>query len=223
MASQFDDSDFVDREYQSSQHSYSGTPAQAGAASFRPPSREELDGRVGDTQRKLAELKRAQEELERERATLEEARRRRLELQTGREEMLQALTRGVSLMEQAEFAARRDAEQMAKTLNGLRDALAAVQGIREDTWTQENWNVELIKALAHIENSRMEWNQARLKWSMLDGQGDAHTKPSIQGGVPDSWSNQPFWELCKIGAALTWPVAVVGLVALIVFLVLRLP
>lgn len=222
MASQFDDSDFVDREYQSSQQSYSGAPAHAGAAPFRPPSREELDTRVGDTQRKLAELKRAQEELERERAALEEARRRRLEFQTGRQEMLQALTRGVALMEQSEFAARRDAEQMGKTLTGLRDALAGVQGIREETWNEENWNVELTKALAAIENARMEWNQARLKWSMLDGQGEVHPRAVPSVPAPVSWQNQPFLELCKFGAAMTWPVALVGLIALIVFLVLRL-
>jgi hypothetical protein len=81
------------------------------------------------------ELKRAQEELERERAGLEEARRRRLELQTGREEVVQNLIRGVVLLEEAEFAARRDAEQMAKSLTDLRDALAKVQSIHEEQWS----------------------------------------------------------------------------------------
>src|SRR5215831_434447 len=104
MASQFDDSDFVDRDYLNGQTGYTG--AATGVA-HRPPSPAELDSRATEAHQKLAELKRAQEELERERAALEDARRRRTEYQTGREEMLQNLTRGVALLEQAEFAARR--------------------------------------------------------------------------------------------------------------------
>src|SRR5579862_3464159 len=100
MASQFDDSDFIDRDFQNGQSAYSAASGHNGGhPSFHAPTREELDTRVGDAQQKLAQLRRAQEDLERERAALEEARRRRAEFQTGREEMLQNLTRGVTLIE----------------------------------------------------------------------------------------------------------------------------
>jgi hypothetical protein len=223
MASQFDDSDFIDREYQSSQAPYSGAPHKGGTVTFRPPSREELDTRVGDAQQKLAALRQAQEQLERERATLEEARRRRLEFQTGREEMLQYLTRGVGLLEQAEFAARRDAEQMSKTLSGLRAALGVVQGIQEESWTQENWNVELSKALAGIENARMEWNSARMKWSLLEGDpGATKVAAEASAGPAGWWKSCSFMELCQLGLALTWPVALVGIIGFTLLLVLRM-
>src|SRR5581483_10159111 len=119
MASEFDESDFVDSEFQSARQSSASAPA---SGANRPPSREELDGKVGEAQQKIAELKRAQEELERERAGLEEARRRQMEFHTGREEMINHLARGVGILEEAEFVARRDAEQMARTLADLRDA-----------------------------------------------------------------------------------------------------
>jgi hypothetical protein len=188
---------------------------------FRPPTRAELDTRVGAAQQKLAELRRAQEELERERAALEEARRRRIEFQNGREEMLQHLTRGVGLMEQAEFAARRDAEQMGKTLTNLREALGAVQGIQEDTWTEENWNVELTKALSAIENARMEWNRARLSWPLLDGKLEEGPPPTGSGPAPLAWREYSFVELCRVGLALTWPVALVALIGFIILVVVR--
>ena len=219
MASQFDDSDFIDHDYLAAQTGIAGTAA---GIVQRPPTVEQLDSRAGDARQKLAELKRAQEELERERAALEEARRRRLEFQTGREEILNHLTRGVALLEQAEFAARRDAEQMAKSLGGLREALGQVQGIRDETWTQENWNVELTKALASIENARMEWNGARLKWALLNGApaespGQGEAAPGL--GV---LANASFWQLCRLGAALTWPIALVGLIGLVLLLIERL-
>ena len=212
MASQFDESDFVDSDYQSAKTS---SPGPVASVMARPPTREELDTEVGKAHQKLAELKRIQDELERERAALEEARRRRIEFQTGREEMLQNLTRGIGLLEKAEFTARSDAEQMTKTLSGLREALTHVQAIREESWNQENWNLELTRALTSIENSRMEWNGARLKWPVLSGQLsqplDGATGPAA---AKDRLAEKSFGQLCKMGLALTWPIALIGLVGL---------
>jgi hypothetical protein len=167
-------------------------------------------------------LKRAQEELERERSALEEARRRRTEFQTGREEMQQHLTRGVGLLEEAEFNARRDAEQMARTLAELREAVVKVQSIHDETWTQENYNVELTRALAVIDNARMEWNAARLKWSLLSGpQSSDNQSPVTDKSTPVSLESLGFRQLCKLGLAITWPLALVAL-ATLAFLIFML-
>src|SRR5688572_23758294 len=89
MAAQFDESDFVDGDFVATQKSFApssfapAAPATAAASSpaptpmNRPPSREEIESKVNETQARLAELRRAQELLERERASLEEARRKR--------------------------------------------------------------------------------------------------------------------------------------------------
>lgn len=228
MATEFDESDFVDRDFQAAQKSAYDSPSTLapGLASGqnRPPTREELDTRVSETHQRLADLKRAQEQLERERAALEEARRRRVELQTGREEMQHHLTRGLGLLEEAEFAARRDAEQMTKTIADFREALAKVQAIHEETWTQDNWNVELTRALTTIENARMEWNSARLKWPVLDRDPVAAENPDNSKTTTASrlLEARSFGELCKLGLALTWPLAAVALVALAIFVVILL-
>src|SRR5438270_6403277 len=124
MSSDYDATDFIDNDFQALSKASQNMATGAASASSRAPTREEVDSKVGETHQKLAELKRAQEELERERAGLEETRRRQIEFQTGRQETLQNLTRGIGLLEEAEFASRRDAEQMAKALADFRDALA---------------------------------------------------------------------------------------------------
>jgi hypothetical protein len=211
VASSFDDTDFVDSDFQSAKASGFAAPATPSGGS-RPPSREELETRVGETQQRLHELKRVQEELERERAALEEARRRRTEFQTGREEMLQHLTRGIGLLEEAEFGARRDAEQIAKTLGELRDALIKVQTLNDQTWTQETYSVELTRALTAIENARMEWNAAQLKWPVLTGTAAETGPPATDAAEgPRSLTALSFGQLCRLGLALTWPLALVGL------------
>jgi hypothetical protein len=225
MPSEFGESDFVDRDYQAGRKVPPGVAPSLATGHQRSPTREELDSRVTETQQKLAELKQAQEALERERAALEEARRRQTEFQTGRQEMIQNLTRGMGLLTDAEFTARRDAEQMSKTLAGLHDALAKVQTIREDTWTQDNYQVELTRALTMIENARMEWNSARLKWPVLSGTAadrDAGTDSKKRSAADALSFTRSFGELCKVGLALTWPLATVVLLAALILIVVLL-
>jgi len=220
MATEFDASEFVDDDFQAARKMAQAAPLTAAAE--RAPSREEVDSKVGDMQNKLAELKRAQQELERERASLEEVRRRQTEFTTGRQEMLEHLTRGIGLLEEAEFAARRDAEQMGKTLADFRDALAKVQCINEETWARDNLTIELSRANTVIENARMEWNSARLKFPVLDGAMQPQPEaaaPVAPEAAPPFMQPRTYAEMCKMGLALTWPIV---LVALAIFIVLLL-
>src|SRR5437763_16976074 len=115
MAAEYDATEFIDSDFEA-QKAPTPFAAAAGGDPLRAPTREEVDRKVVEAQQKLAELKRAQEDLERERAALEELRRRQLEFQNGRQEMVQHLTRGMGLLEEAEFNARRDSEQMTKAM-----------------------------------------------------------------------------------------------------------
>lgn len=217
MPTEYDATEFVDTDFHTPKSPYAPMTAPAAATnSFRAPTREEVDSKVTEAQQKLAELKRAQEELERERAALEEVRRRQTEFQTGRQEMIQHLTRGLGLLEEAEFAARRDAEQMSNSIAAMRDALAKVQTINEEAWSQDAFNVELTRALTTLENARMEWNGARLKFPVLSGTAaptPGNSSATAGAGTP-LFAPKSFLGLCKLGLAFTWPLALVALVAL---------
>lgn len=200
MAGSHDSSEFIDTDFTARKPAYAA------------PSRDDTDRRVVEAQQKLVELKRVQEELERERAGLEELRRRQNEFHTGRDEIIQNLTRGLGLLEEAEFTARRDTEQMLKTIEDFRAALAKVQAIRDETWTKENFQMELTRALTTIENARMEWNSARLKVSALAGETKNAAAPLDKNPVAaqsQSLADLGFFQLCKIGLAMTWPLLLV--------------
>jgi hypothetical protein len=215
---EYDATEFIDTDFQAHK-----SPVAA-LDPLRAPTRDEVDRKVVEAQQKLAELKRAQEDLERERASLEELRRRQLEFQNGRQEMVQNLTRGLGLLEEAEFNARRDSEQMIKTLADFRGALEKIQNVRDETWTKENFQMELTRALTIVENARMEWNSARLKLPALAG--ESAQKKSETGSAPQPaaspFANLSFGELCKIGLAMTWPLLIVALGALGVFIAILL-
>ena len=215
MSSEYDPAEFVDRDFQAQKTPYA-TPAAGGGLAQRAPTREEVDAELMQKQQQLAAILREKEEKERERAALEETRRRQMEFQTGREEAIQNLTRGLGLLEEAEFSARRDAEQMAKALVDMRDALAKVQAIHEETWTKDNFAVELTRALTTLENARMEWNAARLKFAVLSGERADSTAatPRNMAASPALLAQLSFGELFRLGLALTWPLVAAALLAL---------
>jgi hypothetical protein len=218
-ATEFVDTDFLAHKTPLARPAAASAPVPAAADPGRAPNREEVDRKVVEAQQKLAELKRTQDELERERAALEELRRRQNEFQTGRQEIIQNLTRGLGLLEEAEFTARRDAEQMAKTIADFRTALARVQSVRDEAWTRENFPVELTRGLTAIENARMEWNSARLKLPALSGKALNRTAdPAVPPPAAVNLANLPLPQLCKIGLAFTLPLVAAVLVALGAFL-----
>jgi hypothetical protein len=218
---EYDATEFIDTDFQAHK---SPSPFSPVNDPLRAPTREDVDRKVVEAQQKLAELKRAQENLEHERAALEELRRRQLEFQTGRQEMVQNLTRGLGLLEEAEFNSRRDSEQMIKTIADFRGSLEKIQNVRDETWTKENFQMELTRALTIVENARMEWNSARLKLSALAGES-AQKKPeteSVPAPIVSPFANLSFIQLCKIGLAMTWPLLIVALGALGVFIAILL-
>jgi len=219
---EYDATEFIDTDFQAHKSPFA-TPTSA-SDPLRAPTRDEVDRKVVEAQQKLAELKRAQEDLERERSALEELRRRQLEFQNGRQEMVHNLTRGLGLLEEAEFNSRRDAEQMVKIIADFRDALDKIQAVHDESWTKENFHVELTRALTTIENARMEWNSARLKLPALAGES-AQKKSEVESApqpIVSPFANLSFGELCKIGLAMTWPLLIVALGALGIFVVILL-
>jgi hypothetical protein len=136
--------------------------------------------------------------------------------------VLQGLIRGVGLLEQAEHNLRRDAQQMSRTLEGLRAALAQVQALNEQAWTDTSWDTELSRGLATIENARMEYSQARLAWPILDGKAPAATEPGAHVSSPNL-AGLGLGHLARMGLAFNWPILVlgVGVLALAVVLAVK--
>jgi hypothetical protein len=138
--------------------------------------------------------------------------------------MVQNLTRGLGLLEEAEFNCRRDSEQMLKTIADFRDALEKIQIVREETWSKESFQMELTRALTVIENARMEWNSARLKLPALAGEAAQKKSETEVAPAPavSPLAGLSFGQLCKFGLAMTWPLLIIALGALGVFIAILL-
>lgn len=219
MASDFDTTEFVDTDVQAA-----APVVESGTSDLSTdeaaPTQKELEGKATDVQSKLAKLEQRQKQLEKERNDIEEAKRRRAELTQGHQEMLHHLTRGVAILEEDAVIARREAEQMATSLANLKNALENVSAIDQKHWNADNWTVELTKALTAVENARHEWNAARLKWPRLDSVVEEPIREP-DGTMPPprlALTEQTFGQLCRLGFALTWPIAAAIFAVLLVML-----
>ena len=192
-----------------------GGPSK-GAGVSHVPTPEQLSADVTDKAQQLVALRERQAQIERAKTELEELRRRRAEFDHGRGEMRTRLMHSITMLEQSEVTARREAEQLGKSLGALREVAAAVQKLSEKAWSGESWNQDLSRDLAVIENARNELNAARLKWSVLDG----NMVDSAAGGGADArlgLEKMPFLRLARLGLAFTWPLMLVALLAVGIF------
>ena len=186
------------------------TVSHASPKRSRSTDREELDTQSVDLQKRVTDLSRELEEVERERVTVEESRRRFANFETGRDEMLQELTRGLGLLEEAEHDARRNAEQMSKTIIDIRETLNKVEKLEDIDTNRDDWKVQLTRNLTTLENARMEINSAKLKWPILTQMPEESEALEGQSGTTGG-TPQSFGQLCLMGLALTWPLVLMGL------------
>jgi chromosome segregation ATPase len=221
MPSPFDPSDFEDHEYKTSREvPYRDAGETRANEASRPPTRDEVDSQVGEMQQRISELKRQQENLERERAQLEETKRRQAEFENSRSELLEQLTRGVGVLEEKEMDARRGVDAMATALADLRLALGKIQALREDNWSTEEFQIELTRALTTLDNARAEWNSVRVKFPIVDQtpeEAEAEAHSAARAGNP-FLQPQDWPQLFRLGIALTWPLVLLGIAIFVLLL-----
>lgn len=235
MPNPFESSEFVDEEYEASvaasdeatSTSTGPTVAPSQASSLNQETNnlsptKKLDHQLEDASAEIEALKQKKAALEFEKTQLEESRRRRHELLNGHREILGHLERATALFEKQATEARRRAEQLERSFDGLTEALESVKKVQPDQWTADQWTADLARGLATVDNARMEWHACQKKWPELTqapNTGDENASLPAQkqsSTVPEN----NFWNWVKIGMAVTLPITVTGLIALIVSVIL---
>ncbi|MCD6339562.1 MAG: hypothetical protein J7M29_09325, partial [Verrucomicrobia bacterium] len=128
-------------------------------------------------------------------------------------EVAEKLARAAAELSAAEAEARREADRLARTVAGLREALEKVRAIDESRWTKETYQRELSHALTTIEFARMEWNAAAREYPQLEGKS-AERADSARPGIMERVEGVSFWTLARIGLGLTFPLWALGAIGL---------
>ncbi|MFA6564548.1 MAG: hypothetical protein WCV00_21770 [Verrucomicrobiia bacterium] len=197
-------------------------PQQPSLHQTPPVAREELDATLEQAREQITSLQRKKDELERAKGELEEMRRRHDEFARGRVEIVEALNRGLVVLEHEQVETQRMADLIGRTRQTFKEQLSQVEGLTDANWSSENLKSELSKALALIETARMEFNRACLRIDVLQTKSpdDMPQTPLEKfSGPANPLERISFGQAMKLGFAFSLPLVAVLLVLVLTLLI----
>jgi chromosome segregation ATPase len=176
-----------------------------------------LDSQVQKAQEQLLALKRQQEQIEKQKRELEELSRRQEELDRGRAEMTDKLARSLVVLERDAYETQKKLEQVRATRESFAQHLEILEAIDPKSWNPADLHRELSRALSTVDDARAEFSQQRSRLQALATNGEAEdvalpeAAPEVRGT-----GERSFGQWMVIGFAVTLPMIVFGLVALLI-------
>lgn len=179
-------------------------------------STEHLDSQVQRAQEQLLQLKRQQDQIEKQKRELEELSRRQEELDRGRTEMSDKLTRSLVILEREAYDWQKKLEQIRATRESFEQHLALLESIDPKSWNPTDLHKELSRALSTVDDARAEYSQQRSRLTASTEEGGEVALPEAAPEVALGNANG-FLQWMQIGFALTLPLIIFGLIALVLF------
>ncbi len=174
--------------------------------------KEEVEEHVAKTTEELERLRQRQDDLEREKRDLQELRQRQDDYERGKRDIIEQLEKSLLTLEKEEIKTGQLADLIAATRKRFKNMLAEIQSVNDETWKEDSIRNELGKALAIIENSRLDYKKSMARIQSVTetdtkpGAGGAviFEEPGLRGGEP-----QNFAHWFKVGLAASLPLIVI--------------
>jgi chromosome segregation ATPase len=185
---------------------FGGATDLFGKEEGRRRSVDELNIKVQQTQEVLLDLERRKEELERQKRQLEELKRKQVEFEEGQALLIEQLTRGLALLERQAVELRRELEEVEEVRACFSEELRLLQSLDPGTWTPENLQQELGKALAIVDQARAVYSQAHSKVAVLrPGLVPKEVRRTAEENFQEGSSGLGFWDKVVSGFAYSLP------------------
>jgi DNA repair exonuclease SbcCD ATPase subunit len=178
--------------------------------------REEVTNEVARQTQELEKLRHRQEDIERQRRDLEELRQRQDEYTRGKKDMLERLTQSIISLEKQEVRAAQLADLLGATRGRFKQMYAEIGALDEESWSEEGFREELSRALAMVDDARMEFNKTMARVESASGTDEAI--PSTPGPAPypeapaEPEEDRGFGYWLKVGLAVSLPIVLALLV-----------
>jgi cell division protein FtsB len=179
-------------------------------------SPEHLDSQVQKAQEQLLQLRRQAEQIEKQKRELEELSRRQEELERGRAEMTDKLSRSLVILEREGYDSQKKLEQIRATHESFTQHLQLLESIEPKTWNPTELPKELSRALSTVDDARTEFSQQRSRLEAGGGESSDLELPEVAAAI-GGLGGRSFAQWVQIGFAVTLPLIVFGIVALLIF------
>lgn len=180
-------------------------------------SPEHLDSQVQKAQEQLLQLRRQADQIEKQKRELEELSRRQEELERGRAEMTDKLSRSLVILEREGYDSQKKLEQIRATHESFTQHLQLLEGIDPKSWNSAELPKELSRALSTVDDARTEFSQQRSRLDAGNGESTDIDLPDVASGSMGLSGGRSFMQWMQIGLAVTLPLIIFGIVALLFF------
>jgi len=180
-------------------------------------SPEHLDSQVQKAQEQLLQLRRQADQIEKQKRELEELSRRQEELERGRAEMTDKLSRSLVILEREGYDSQKKLEQIRATHESFTQHLQLLEAIEPKSWNPAELPKELSRALSTVDDARTEFSQQRSRLDAGNGESTEIDLPDVASGSMGLGSGKTFLQWMQIGLAVTLPLIIFGIVALLFF------
>ena len=182
-------------------------------------SPEHLDSQVQRAQEQLLQLKRQQDQIEKQKRELEELSRRQEELENGRADMSDKLTRSLVILEREAYDTQKKLEQLRSTRESFGQHLELIEAIDPKSWNPAELSKELSRALSTVDDARTEFSQQRSRLQATDDSEGDVSLPEVAPDISDLLhGGRSFGQWVQIGFAVTLPLMILGVTALLIFM-----
>jgi cell division protein FtsB len=179
-------------------------------------SPELLDSQVQKAQEQLLQLRRQADLIEKQKRELEELSRRQEELERGRAEMTDKLSRSLVILEREGYDSQKKLEQIRATHESFTQHLQLLESIDPKSWNPADLPKELSRALSTVDDARTEFSQQRSRLEASGGESSEMDLPEVTTGTA-GLGGKSFVQWLQIGFAVTLPLIVFGILALLIF------
>jgi predicted RNase H-like nuclease (RuvC/YqgF family) len=179
-------------------------------------SPELLDSQVQKAQEQLLQLRRQADVIEKQKRELEELSRRQEELERGRAEMTDKLSRSLVILEREGYDCQKKLEQIRTTHESFTQHLQLLESIDPKSWNPGDLPKELSRALSTVDDARTEFSQQRSRLEASGGESGEMDLPEVTAGTA-GLGGKSFMQWLQIGFAVTLPLIVFGILALLIF------
>ena len=136
-------------------------------------------------------------------------------LERGRAEMTDKLSRSLVILEREGYDCQKKLEQIRSTHESFTQHLQLLESIDPKSWNPGDLPKELSRALSTVDDARTEFSQQR---SRLEASGESSEMelPEVASGTA-GLGGKSFVQWLQIGFAVTLPLIVFGILALLIF------
>jgi DNA repair exonuclease SbcCD ATPase subunit len=179
---------------------------------------EDLGEEVQKTNTELEKLKRQLEDIEKQKVRLEELRRRQGELDSGRLDMIDKLTRSLVVVQREADETQKRIESLHSIHNSFTQHLRFIESINPKAWGTNELPKELSKALSAVEDARADYAKAQAKIQADSPSEVSQSLPSAYADEYEADGQSGFGYWLKNGFAFTLPLQILGWLGLVVWI-----